>query len=74
MARLIATYDGRDRAGLPIAVKVRWYADTQEYVCEATINGKRRDAADYFTSDKLDALGTARDMCGHEPAPEGSTP
>ena len=72
--RTITTYAGRNRRGRPMTIKVRYYSDTEEWVCEVTIDGCRREQADYFTNDRGDALATARYMAGYAPAPEGCMP
>lgn len=65
--RLVETFEGRGPRGEARVVKVRWYSDVSEYVCEVTDAGKRRDGVDYYTSDKADALATATEMCGFDP-------
>lgn len=62
--RTICTYDGKSPRGEARTVKVRFDSDYQEYICEVSDAGGRRASADYFTSDRDDALRTARDMCG----------
>lgn len=62
MARLVATFDGMNHHRQPRVVRVRYYADLDEYICEVTDGGKRRDAIDYYTSDKADALATGAAM------------
>lgn len=45
------------------AVKIKKDAETAEYVCQLYEHGGHYEPADYFTSDYLDALETAREMC-----------
>jgi hypothetical protein len=45
------------------SVKIRKNVETAEYICQLHENGKHYEPADYFTSDYVDALGTARLMC-----------
>lgn len=46
------------------SVKVKFNRDYEEYVAELTVEGKRLPDADYFTNDKDDAIGTAKQMAG----------
>lgn len=46
----------------PREVKVFWDRTVQEFVVKLRLNCKAQPAADYHTSDKEDALGTARAM------------
>lgn len=40
-------------------IKVYWSASVQEYCCRLYVDGTLYAAADYFTTDKQDALDTA---------------
>ncbi len=40
-------------------VKVYWSSAYQEYCARLYVNGALYDAADYFTTDKADAIDTA---------------
>lgn len=62
--RIIATFDGKSPQGAARMVRVRWLPEYGEFICEPTDDGRRREGADYYTSDKADALATAADMCG----------
>lgn len=44
------------------SVNVDFDTDSSEYVCQLIINGEHYEPADYFTSDKSDAYGTAKQM------------
>ena len=43
-------------------VQVRHNGELDEYICRIIINGKPFEAADYFTDDVEDAIGTANNM------------
>lgn len=45
-----------------VEVVVGYDAGTGEYRCRLKIEGKPEPEADYFTNDKADAFGTAREM------------
>ena len=68
--RTVAVFDGRAPGGAARVVKVRYCRDFEEYVCQVTDGGKRREWVDYFTSDKADALATGAEMAGLR-APQG---
>ncbi len=46
-------------------VKAYWHSDDQEYHVRLWCGGKERKAAEAFTPDKDDALGTAQAMLKH---------
>lgn len=43
-------------------VKIYWDNENEEYVCKLYIAGKHYEPADYFTSDREDAIRTASSM------------
>jgi hypothetical protein len=61
--RLIQIIQLPDAAKTGRSVKIKKDTDTAEYVCQLHEHGKHYEPADYFTSDYLDALETARQMC-----------
>lgn len=50
-------------------VKVHKDSETGDYRCRLYSDGKAQEAADYFTGDKNDALGTAQAMLGQAAEP-----
>lgn len=61
--RLIQIVQLEDAAKTGRIVKVRKDSETGEFVCQLHVNGAHYEPADYFTSWKDDAIGTAQIMC-----------